>query len=245
MAFLGAIGFGALGSPDPVVVGPLIPWATRESTLPGAPFVPIPAGQLDAVRSAVARLWKQFEQQPNWTDLMSILGQAWRDIDAQQGQVRVQQSVANAEGVQLDLIGELVDVRRNGLADPEYRTAIKVQVQTLIGSGTPEQVVAAVATIVGAGQAVTYTELYPATFLVEVEQMTPDQLVVLLSLLCDVPPAGVSALLGASDLGLSPGWGYTAGVPVFAGAWAYPTLGSTPGVVSPWGYAVGFGGGCN
>lgn len=242
MAFLGCLGVGGIGGGPSTIVAPLIPWNARESNEPGAALLPIPSGQLDAVRTAVQRLWKQIDTTVTWNDLAEVLGQAFRDADAQLGSIKSQHPVSSATGVQLDAIGALVDLRRNGLDDEDYRTAIKVEVQTLVSSGTIPQILNAVATIINDGRQIKYTELYPATFVVDVESLTTAELDLLLALLCDMPQGGVAALLAVSDRGLSRGWDYSSGVD-YAGSWAY-TAGSTPGIASPWGYALPFNSRC-
>ena len=242
MAFLGCLGVGGIGGGPSTIVAPLIPWNARESNEPGAALLPIPAGQLDAVLTAVQRLWKQLEGRVTWEDLASIMGQAFRDADAQLGSIKSQIPVSSATGVQLDEIGAMVNLPRYGLDDDDYRTAIKVEVQTLVSSGTIPQILGAVTTIISDGRDVSYKELYPATFIVTVEALTVEELDLLLALLCDMPQAGVAALLATNDVALSRGFGYTSGV-LYAGSWAY-TTGSTPGISSPWGYALPFNQGC-
>lgn len=246
MTAIGCLGVGSIGGGSPTLVAPLIAWGTREVDETqiddgAAPFLPIPAGQLDAVRSSVARLWKQYEGRPNWTDLAEIIGEAWRDADAQIGSIKSQIPVSSADGVQLDLIGELVNLPRYGLDDDDYRKAIKVEVQTLISSGTAPQIIDAVATI-APNNAITYTEIYPAALIVDVDAITVEQLDLLLTLLCDMPQGGVAALLAASDRSTARGFGYTSGV-AYGGSWSY-TAGTTPGIAAPWGYAIAFNKGC-
>lgn len=73
-------------------------------------------------------------------------------------------SLLTASGVQLDGIGQIVNLARAaGETDADYRLSLATRVLTFVKSGTPEDVIAAYLAITGA-PSVVYTEIYPATF---------------------------------------------------------------------------------
>lgn len=66
-----------------------------------------------------------------------------------------------ATGVQLDNLGLLVGVFRNGQGDTEFRTRILLRVRINRSQGRPEDVIAILASLGGAYE---YEEKYPASF---------------------------------------------------------------------------------
>lgn len=71
-----------------------------------------------------------------------------------------------AFGYQLDIIGKLVGVSRNGRTDIQYRDAIYFQISVNVGSGTPEDCIQYLAAITKASN-VNYWEHYPACIILE------------------------------------------------------------------------------
>ncbi|MCA9682324.1 MAG: hypothetical protein KC457_09030 [Myxococcales bacterium] len=111
----------------------------------------IPAGYLDHASTAQNLLWKQFETLPDapeqtWLDTLRVIGQAWLEHEQVLGQVErgrtLTSTTGGAFGLQLELIGELVGLRRGGLADELYRRAIRVQASSLSVSGTHPELLA-------------------------------------------------------------------------------------------------------
>lgn len=200
----------------------------------------IPVGELDTTTTAINRIYKQWQGLQSWLDMAEWTGQTTKDADEQQGQILDQISIQTSTGVQLDKIGELVGIRRNGLSDTEFRAAIKVEVQTLFASGTIPDVLGAIASILNdPTRTIVFRESFPAAFVVTIDSLTVAELDLILELVCDVPAAGVAALIGIGDDGYARGFGYTP-EPEHAGTWGYDSASDTPGIASPWGYAVPF-----
>lgn len=231
-----------VAAPPPVPV-PVPPpdgyvWSQlTDGTLPDG----LPIGELDCVNTARERLYKQWERQPTWIDMCEAHGTPFRELDVQQGEILEQTTIQGATASRLDAFGASINLPRNGMTDDEYRAAIKIELQTLYASGTILDVLASIGSILNdPARSVTYVERYPASFLVSIADLTLDEYELILALVCDVPAAGVAALLGASDLGLSGGFGYDAGPPDYAGSWSYGASSNTPGICAPWGYSVPF-----
>lgn len=73
------------------------------------------------VEDATARLLEQFKNAPNVKAVITVLAQRAQAIEDAIGGVDDGRRLANAQGQQLDGIGELVGQPRNGLDDPTYR----------------------------------------------------------------------------------------------------------------------------
>lgn len=84
--------------------------------------------------------------------------------------------IINATGLQLDNIGTIVDLSRQGMSDTDYRTAIYRKIQFNISSGQPETLIEYMELITE--EAVDYTEPSPATARIDIFSL-PDPISVL------------------------------------------------------------------
>ena len=71
-----------------------------------------------------------------------------------------------AEGVQLDVLGEILDIERFGRDDESYRTLLQLKVKINVGSGTPELLIESVKLLYNA-TTVNYIPAYPAGVTIE------------------------------------------------------------------------------
>ena len=94
-----------------------------------------------------------------------------------------------AVGVNLDLIGELIDEARGGRDDESYRTALLDRIATNSSSGTPNEIEEALAGMTGATES-TIFEHYPASFIPRLN-VEYDEAVI--NRLQSIKPAGVNA----------------------------------------------------
>lgn len=190
-----------VGNPIPPPNG--FPWddliltdpATGDLILPDG----IPVGDLDCTRTAINRIWKQFESQPNWLSLFTLYGGLGDQLEARMKSIDESRYVSTAEGVQLDLIGEMVRRPRNGLDDDDYRLAIIAETVSLFSSGTIPDILAVIEALLGEGAGVVFTEKFPASWVLCIPSLTPDFFNLLLEILADQPAAGVAATLCSFD----------------------------------------------
>lgn len=201
----------------------------------------IPVGQHDCEKTATNRLWKHLELTESWPKLVKYFGAVFCLLEKLLLQVENERYVSTAYGVQLDMIGEAIGLDRNGASDARYRELIKVEVQTLYSSGTIGQILDAAAGIITDGRAIELFEFDEAAFLLTIPNLTAVEFAVLKKIMCDMPAAGVSALLGVTTGG-EPGWDYqdppTTDV-LYEAGWAYSS--GTDEVQAHWSYAVSFG----
>lgn len=162
----------------------------------GDPSVFSPVGTLDYATTTQNRLFKQWEDDPEWLSMMDIIAASFAEVEGQLLEINDNRSVSTAFGVQLDDVGELVGRKRNGLDDADYRRAIIVDANTLFSSGTPWELTELVRTLYP-DNAVSYREFYPASFVLTIFGLSFEEFKLTLDIMQDTPPAGVGALLEA------------------------------------------------
>lgn len=100
--------------------------------------------------------------------------------------------VNTATGVQLDGIGEIVGIARDGADDTVYRIRIKARIFINLSSGTPNQILTLVRALLPAGvPAVIYTPYYPAAFAISVTGITLSEVSEISAAVIETTPVGV------------------------------------------------------
>ena len=87
-------------------------------------------------------------------------------------EVLVETRLANAVGVQLDVIGKIVGVERSSSTDDRYRALINAQIATNLASGTVPELLEIVGLVVGESVELTLKQYFPAAFEIEVDAQT-------------------------------------------------------------------------
>jgi len=202
----------------------------------------IPPGSLDTVRTALERIYKQFEGDPDgWEALATAIGEAWRDVDSLLGDVNERRYVSTAEGVALDDLAGGIGLTRLGLTDDELRVAIRVEIASRFTSGTIPEIIEMAQTLLP-GRPGALTEFFPAAFVLSFDSLTAAEFALLCAILKDTAPAGVAAMLGSTDPGLMGGWDYSTTVEpsIVPGIHGY-SGGGTFYEIAPWSYVAAFG----
>jgi hypothetical protein len=99
----------------------------------------------------------------------------------------------DAEGVQLDVIGSIVDQGRLGYSDADYARLIKIKIAALASEGKAEDILQLLNGLAGLGGTYTYEEVYPAGFEVYRDDPHDFSLELMRVFLKAVKPAGVQA----------------------------------------------------
>lgn len=89
---------------------------------------------------AVARLVAQFKDKPLIEGVLRAFIKQIQDIEDVLN-VMINETLENAEGVQLDGFGEIVGEKRNGKTDEFYRIAILARTGRNTSEGTPEDII--------------------------------------------------------------------------------------------------------
>lgn len=150
-------------------------------------MIPIPS-EWDVIEPLVI---EQYKESPQYLGILKLLAEEADRTETARWELSNLLDIDAMVGAQLALIGKIAHVgRAPGMTEPEYRSAIKTQLQ-LRSSGTPEDVIAWVSQSIG-GAPVTYLPEYPAAvwLLFSGPRLDMTQLV-------DQLPAGVSAHIGS------------------------------------------------
>jgi len=196
----------------------------------------IPVGDLDAIDTAIRKIYAQVTSDDEWRALYRVLGTIFDDIEAVQTAIQTQTDASTATGASLDEIGAGVGARRNGLTDDEYRLAVIARGAALVSDGTIDDVLA-VLEIFDAATGAVVLEHWPAKISVALASTTwtPTEVAVIARGIRDVVADGVGVISvseggdpwdgvsGAVDDALV--WDGVAGSVTGAGTWvgaAYP-----------------------
>ena len=114
----------------------------------------------ERLAEAVGNLVDQFKGQANIEAFVRAWAQQSQDAEDAAFSVLLLTTLTSAEGVQLDGLGEVVGVEREGRNDADYRVRIGAQILLNNASGTIENLLA-LAVALGA-TTTTLTEVYPA-----------------------------------------------------------------------------------
>ena len=105
----------------------------------------------DHVAQALGRLAEQYKNKPLIAGMVAALVQQFQDLDDAAWQLATECYLYNdaelggatvyyeAEGLQLDVLGVILGMRRQALTDDEYRLVLRAQVKLNRSSGTTEE----------------------------------------------------------------------------------------------------------
>lgn len=116
---------------------------------------------VDHVGRGLSRLPLQFQNSENLKHFLQILLEEVQELEESAYEINKRQSIEFAEGVQLDLIGEDVGIRREGvLSDDLYRNLIWAKTLVNASEGDPSSVYKVWEKLMGKG--VEMKEVFPA-----------------------------------------------------------------------------------
>jgi len=116
---------------------------------------------VDHVTRGLSRLPEQFKDSENFKHLLQIFLEEIQEIEDTLEDIKFQRNIDNAEGVQLDGIGDILGKLREGLSDTDYRLALKVQQILNAGEGQYATILKLWRILLGSTSA-TVTEEFPA-----------------------------------------------------------------------------------
>lgn len=150
---------------------------------------------------AQTRLLEQFGDKPDLVKYICALITSFQELEFVYGDLLSQRSLDSASGVQLDGLGDIVGVERQGLSDDKYRDVIRFQAAINASNGEPESLITATKQLTG-GTDVILTELFPARALLFTNGDNVSTEIV--RQLEDVAPAGVALELISSYASTTP-----------------------------------------
>lgn len=120
----------------------------------------------DHVTEAQGNFIEQFKGKTNLDALMAAWVQQVQDLEDALFEIRDETNIDNAVGVQLDVLGRIVGVDREGRTDADFRVAINARIGLNIGSGTIEEILEQIVAL-GATN-IEFLDVYPAAFDIEI-----------------------------------------------------------------------------
>jgi hypothetical protein len=113
------------------------------------------------VQQALNRLLQQYKGKPRIAALFTALVNQIQDLEDAVYSLNEGRSVYGSVGEQLDLLGTLVGIRRNGLSDDQYRLFILGKIGENTSDTTSDKIAAIYGILLG-GAIVQEQDLYPA-----------------------------------------------------------------------------------
>lgn len=157
--------------------------------------------------------------------------------------------LATADGVQLDTIGSVVGLPRQGLTDARYRTFLEIQVDLLLAgsrdggewTGTHNNILSIVRKFIGASAGtITLTNLPPYAFTLDIPGIVLSEMLILVRFLCQAVYAGVLGSVTFTTANNSL-WDSDSVAITGAGDWCSDSVTITP--CAEWGLTVAIGAG--
>jgi hypothetical protein len=150
---------------------------------------------------ALARLLEQFKGNPQMREMIRTWVEQVQELEAVAFEAIRQKAIDDAEGVQLDGIGQIIGQPRNGADDPTYRLRLKARILLNKSSGTLPQILDMFRLLVPEATGFDLAQLFPKSFRLEVEGaiLSDADAAELGRILTSAAPAGTHASLITSS----------------------------------------------
>lgn len=161
------------------------------------------SGSPDYEADAFDRLMEQYKQSPNVKALLSMVADRWEHIAHVAGLVEAAFSLEAAEGVQLDVIGRIIDLSRGLDTDTRYRLLLEVRAQQILPAGRNRipTILRIIRILTGNDDRdITHHESPPMGYYDEVDDLTADELADLMRFLPLTRPTCYQASLVLSSV---------------------------------------------
>ncbi len=179
----------------------------------------------DHEEQGVALLISQFRDKPFIEILVKALMTQVQELENALFALLVERSIDTAVGAQLAVIGRIVGQEKGTFDEETFRTFIRGRVLVNRSSGTTDQMVELVNTLLPDGASLVLREYYPAAFQIEVTGSVPDFF----------GNALAAMVLEAKELGVAPHVLWFNGAAPFR----FAAVAGTPDLGSPNGFGAG------
>lgn len=125
----------------------------------------------DYLARARARYLEQYKDKANFDALASVFVAKLQEIEDAFWQLYEERTLDSAVGVQLDVLGRILNIARGPYGDEDYRAILRAQVKLLKSSGTINQLIEIVG-LASQGADVSVIESFPAALTVQVSGVT-------------------------------------------------------------------------
>lgn len=139
---------------------------------------------------------QQYKDAPNFNKVLEVLATPFDDLVVVFTALKNILDLESAEGAQLDLIGQIVEEKRNGRLDPDYLKGIRFKIFKNTSRGFVDDVVKALRFITSASKVI-YSDNPPASYTIYTDgtDLTDD----IRFLMDKLTAAGISLIIYASD----------------------------------------------
>lgn len=144
------------------------------------------------VELAQSRLVQLFRENKSNNDLLGNLVTPIQELEEEFFQLLNLKSIENGIGYQLDVIGKILNVDRNGVSDDEYKVLLYIQTLINNSGGEPESIINILDLLIEPDK-ISYTELYPASYQINIQ--TDKFLSNLTGFIQSISPAGVGDII--------------------------------------------------
>lgn len=106
-------------------------------------------------------LAEQYKNKEKFKKILEALNTQANNLETALFEIRDNFTIDNAVGIQLDIIGDILGINRNGRDDNSYRILIKLKADINFSAGTPEALIRSALVLFNATE-VEYFPIYPA-----------------------------------------------------------------------------------
>ena len=138
----------------------------------------------------LARSLERFKGMPNWELVLKLFLFRWQGMEDVAYALYQGMFLDNAQGPQLDMLGEVVGEPRLGKQDDQYRLYIRARIRINRSNGTVADILEVAKLVLEPTATVTYTPEYPAAYRIDVTGSTIAAHDIR-AILAQVKPAGV------------------------------------------------------
>jgi hypothetical protein len=158
----------------------------------------------DHVERAKARQVEFFKNKDNLNKLIQVIAEEVQAMENTINDFHEQRSLSTASGIQLDNLGEYLNVERGTDSDDSYRARLQTEIQALNKGGQVEALITAYRSLISANKVVV-DQYFPATVIVsaEVDDMNISNPSVVNAAMQRVRAAGVELVIGVALSGTS------------------------------------------
>jgi hypothetical protein len=127
------------------------------------------AQKTNYVEDAAALTIVQLTNKPRFQKILAALIRPLQEIENVIWDLHIQRRLANAVGVNLDVIARIVGENRDGLGDTDFRAIIAAKIRVLQSSGTPDNLLRIVELLVGSLANTRLEETPPAALTIQTD----------------------------------------------------------------------------
>lgn len=121
---------------------------------------------------ALKRLVTQYREKPNFEAIVSTFSYQIQELEDAFFQLLESRSIDTSIGLQLDNLGSIVDEKREGLSDNDYRLKLIAKIAVNTSQGTPEDLINIFKIFMQADR-VAFFEYFPATIQLVAQDAQP------------------------------------------------------------------------